>query len=89
MDSEPKVEQIAGGSTGRFVVGVEGLSARPVAKHLVQNVPEPHHLADRKDCFDILNRLRGKLKAFQLRTKDPWQIMWGHESQEQGTGGNL
>ena len=50
---------------------------------------ERNNLATEESYSDILRRLQGKLKAFQIKTKDPWQIMWEHESQEQGTGVNL
>ena len=50
---------------------------------------ERRNLAGREDSAEVLGRLQEKLKAFQIRTKDPWQIMWDHESQEQGTGVNL
>lgn len=47
------------------------------------------NLATLKIHQKTLHRLQKKLQDFQLKTKDPWQIMWGHESQEQGTGVNL
>jgi len=50
---------------------------------------ESRNLAKEKSHAHTLQHLQKKLKAFQLRTKDPWQIMWDHESQEQGTGVNL
>ena len=50
---------------------------------------EQNNLANKKSHSDILHRLQEKLKAFQIKTKDPWQIMWEHESQVQGTGVNL
>lgn len=50
---------------------------------------EQNNLATEESYTDILRGLQGKLKAFQIKTKDPWQIMWEHESQEQGTGVNL
>ena len=36
-----------------------------------------------------LQELQDKIKAFQVKTLDPWQIMWANESQVQGTGVNL
>lgn len=50
---------------------------------------EATNLADQEKFSEILHHLQDKLKAFQLKTKDPWQIMWDHETQEQGTGVNL
>ena len=53
---------------------------------------DPHeftNLANQKTHAGLLDRLKGKMKAFQLKTKDPWQISWDNETQEQGTGVNL
>lgn len=36
-----------------------------------------------------LEDLKDKIKAFQIKTRDPWQIMWANESQVQGSGVNL
>ena len=36
-----------------------------------------------------LQQMKDKLKAWQLETKDPWLIMWNHDSSIQGTGVNL
>lgn len=47
------------------------------------------NLATRKEYATKLQELKEKLKAFQLKTKDPWQIMWGHESEVQGPGVGL
>ncbi|MBK1878600.1 sulfatase family protein [Pelagicoccus mobilis] len=38
---------------------------------------------------DLLTKMQDKIKAFQIETRDPWQIIWGNESQVQGTGVNL
>ena len=37
----------------------------------------------------ILEEMKTKMKAFQLRTDDPWLIMWDHDASLQGTGVNL
>lgn len=37
----------------------------------------------------IPERLQEKLKAFLIKTRDPWQIIWANESPVQGTGVNL
>jgi N-sulfoglucosamine sulfohydrolase len=50
---------------------------------------EINNLADRKEYAKKLKSMQEKLKAFQLKTKDPWQIMWDNESTVQGTGVNL
>ncbi len=50
---------------------------------------ETRNLAFDKGHAQILHQFQEKLKAFQLKTKDPWQIMWEHESQVQGAGVNL
>ncbi|SMP43028.1 protein of unknown function [Neorhodopirellula lusitana] len=50
---------------------------------------ELNNLADKEDNAEDLKRLREKLKTFQIKTRDPWQIMWGHETNVQGTGVGL
>lgn len=50
---------------------------------------ERTNLAREGSYSEVLHRLQGKLKTFQIKTKDPWQIMWEHESQVQGTGVDL
>lgn len=47
------------------------------------------NLTHNKAHTKTLERLQFKLKAWQKKTNDPWQIMWNHESEEQGTGVNL
>lgn len=41
------------------------------------------------DYQNVLEEMKSKLKAFQLKTKDPWLIMWDHDSSLQGTGVGL
>ena len=36
-----------------------------------------------------MQQLQDKMKAFQIMTNDPRQIIWGNESKMQGTGVNL
>jgi N-sulfoglucosamine sulfohydrolase len=36
-----------------------------------------------------LDELKTKLKAFQLKTQDPWYILWSGDAQLQGSGVNL
>jgi len=46
----------------------------------LQNDPhEINNLADNPKYSKILGELKGKLKAFQKRTKDPWIVKWQHE----------
>ena len=47
------------------------------------------NLANDPQHADDLENLKAKLKDFQLKTRDPWQIIWGNQSQLQGTGVNL
>lgn len=47
------------------------------------------NLSGHKQYAERLDELKAKLKAFQLRTKDPWQIMWDNETSVQGTGVGL
>lgn len=56
---------------------------------LANDPDELTNLAAIKEHAAKLKQLKAKLKAFQLKTKDPWQIMWGHESEVQGTGVGL
>ena len=53
---------------------------------------DPHeltNLAESEQHGDRIETLKQKLKAFQRKTRDPWQIMWGNETQIQGTGVGL
>lgn len=56
---------------------------------LANDPAELNNLADDPDYTATLARLQEKIKAFQLETRDPWQIMWANESQVQGSGVNL
>lgn len=56
---------------------------------LAADPEESHNLATDPKYEQKLESLKAKLKTFQLKTNDPWQIMWGNESQMQGTGVNL
>lgn len=47
------------------------------------------NLAEQAQYAEKLEKLKTRLKAFQIETQDPWQIMWGNESQVQGTGVGL
>ena len=50
---------------------------------------ESRNLATDPEHAKVLQSLKDKIKAFQIETRDPWQIMWANESQVQGTGVNL
>ena len=56
---------------------------------LAADPDEVNNLAGKPEYAKTLQRLKDEIKAFQIRTKDPWQIMWSHESQVRGTGVNL
>jgi N-sulfoglucosamine sulfohydrolase len=40
---------------------------------------ETNNLAASSEHRDVLKRLKQKLKDFQKRTNDPWQVKWRHE----------
>ncbi len=50
---------------------------------------EQTNLAKVKNHLGRLDRLKKTLKAFQVRTKDPWLIMWDNDAQSQGSGTGL
>ena len=50
---------------------------------------ELHNLADALEHAKLFEALKKKMKAMQIQTKDPWQIVWGNKSQVQGTGVGL
>ncbi|MGC6431333.1 MAG: sulfatase [Jejuia sp.] len=50
---------------------------------------ESNSLADNPKFKSVLETLKKNLKHFQLKTKDPWLIMWDHDNALQGTGVNL
>lgn len=50
---------------------------------------ELNNLAENKEFETMLELLKGEMKAYQLKTSDPWIIMWNHDSSMQGTGVNL
>lgn len=56
---------------------------------LVSDPDELVNLADMPEQADRLQMLKDKIKAFQIETRDPWQIIWGNQSQLQGTGVDL
>lgn len=50
---------------------------------------EAVNLATSPQYREVLEEMKEQLKAFQIKTNDPWQIVWGNESKMQGTGVNL
>ncbi|RKR12176.1 N-sulfoglucosamine sulfohydrolase [Maribacter vaceletii] len=56
---------------------------------LSKDPDERNNLVGNKDFEEKLESLKTKLKGFQRKTKDPWMIMWDHDSSIQGTGVNL
>lgn len=80
-------------------VGAENFGNRKVSDYLNRAEFELFDLS--KDPDELVNlaldpshaakllELQKKIKAFQVKTRDPWQIMWANESQVQGTGVNL
>jgi len=50
---------------------------------------ELNNLVDAPKFAKSLAEMKDKMKALQIQTKDPWQIVWGNESQVQGTGVGL
>jgi len=56
---------------------------------LANDPGEINNLADKEDFRDKLKEMQEGLKAFQLKTRDPWIIMWDHDNSMQGTGVNL
>ncbi|MEQ9289101.1 MAG: sulfatase [Cyclobacteriaceae bacterium] len=47
---------------------------------------EIQNLAYDEQYSETLNWLKDKMKAFQIKTADPWLIMWDHDNSMQGTG---
>jgi N-sulfoglucosamine sulfohydrolase len=59
---------------------------------LYDMVNDPHevvNLAEKPAYSGILETMKDQIRQFQLRTRDPWIIMWDNESVFQGTGVNL
>ena len=50
---------------------------------------ELNNFVDAPKFAKSLAEMKDKMKALQIQTKDPWQIVWGNESQVQGTGVGL
>ena len=57
--------------------------------NLREDPDEINNLALKKDYTDILEQMKKELKEWQLKTKDPWYIMWNHDASLQGVGEKL
>ncbi|UMB54032.1 sulfatase [Lutibacter sp. A64] len=57
--------------------------------NLAEDPEELNNLALQKDFEKELEIMKTKMKEFQIKTEDPWYIMWGHDASLQGTGVNL
>ena len=57
--------------------------------NLKEDPDEINNLALKKDYTDILEQMKKELKEWQLKTKDPWYIMWNHDASLQGVGEKL
>lgn len=56
---------------------------------LANDPGELNNLAENKQYKVVLDRLIEKMKAFQLKTKDPWYNSWNYDPALQGSGLNL
>lgn len=50
---------------------------------------ETTNLAGKKGCQEILERMKSDLKSWQLKTKDPWYILYDNDPTMQGSGETL
>ncbi|UZO82213.1 sulfatase [Aquimarina sp. ERC-38] len=57
--------------------------------NLSDDPDEIHNLATIEGHQATLKLLKTKMKAYQAKTKDPWMIIWGHDTSLQGSGVNL
>ncbi len=57
--------------------------------NLSEDPNESNNLAYNDKYQETLATMKSKLKSFQKRTKDPWLILWDHDSSLQGSGVNL
>ena len=56
---------------------------------LSKDPDEARNLAENPEYADVLEQMQKQIKSFQRGTSDPWQIMWGNNSELQGPGVNL
>ncbi len=57
--------------------------------NLTLDPSESNNLTENMEFKDILESMKIKMKNFQRKTKDPWFIMWNHDTSLQGSGVNL
>lgn len=57
--------------------------------NLAKDPDELNNLATDPKHLHTLTSLQDRLKAFQLKTKDPWYIMWDNDANFQGSGVDL
>ncbi|WP_221409112.1 sulfatase family protein [Reichenbachiella versicolor] len=79
--------------------GIETYGKRKVHDYLQRSEFELYDLANDPDEItnlalvpekeELLENMKQKLKEYQLRTRDPWIIMWDHDASMQGTGTGL
>ncbi len=56
---------------------------------MINDPDEIINLSDNPDYSLILDSMKQRMREFQIRTRDPWLIIWDNESIFQGTGLNL
>jgi N-sulfoglucosamine sulfohydrolase len=56
---------------------------------LLNDPNEIHNLAGDKAYSSILETMKQKIKTFQIKTSDPWYLLWNHESTLKRNGVNL
>ncbi|MFY0601297.1 MAG: sulfatase [Cyclobacteriaceae bacterium] len=47
------------------------------------------NIASKAAYADVLEKMKNRLKQFQLKTNDPWYIMWDNDASMQGSGVGL
>ncbi|MEM6885556.1 MAG: sulfatase [Verrucomicrobiota bacterium] len=57
--------------------------------HLKEDPDEIHNLATSSEHAETLEKLKNKIKTFQIETDDPWYILWDNDPRLQGSGVNL
>lgn len=57
--------------------------------NLISDPDEINNLVSDGKYEPILDSMKGKIKKFQIETRDPWIIMWDQDAIFQGTGENL
>ncbi|MBC8767676.1 sulfatase [Arenibacter sp. BSSL-BM3] len=57
--------------------------------NLEKDPDEIVNLANDPNYKEVMDEMIKKMKAFQIKTRDPWLITWDHDNSLQGTGVNL